>query len=353
MHDRREELRAAIERLRQGGLVAFPTETVYGLGADAFNESAVRAVFEAKGRPAYNPLIVHVSGVDMARTVVREWTDAADALADVFWPGPLTIVLPKSPRLPDLVTAGGDTVAVRRPEHALTLALIDAFASPLVGPSANLSGRISPTTADHVRAAFTDRRVYVLDGGPCRAGIESTVVDLSGERAAILRPGPITPERISHVLGIEPSVLASGTSRAATFDHRSSPPPASTPRMMARRSPGMLDRHYAPSSPARLINEREIAALPADAVVLCFQPIEGRRFVTMPRDAIGYAARLYAALRQADDLKPSLIAIVTPFILPPGAHESNRGPDDAEERSRWSAIMDRLRRATTPGTEEP
>ncbi len=317
-----EEISHAISRLKAGRLVAFPTETVYGLGADALNQDAVAAVFAAKGRPPLNPLIVHVSGPEMARSAVREWTTQAAALAAAFWPGPLSIILHKSPRIPPNVTAGGDTVAVRCPDHPLTLALIEAFGAPLVGPSANPSGRISPTTAAHVRESFDDDLVYVLDGGPCRGGIESTVVDLTGPTPRVLRPGLVTPDQIRSVLGreVESSEPSGGSPTRGTEP---------------LRSPGMLQQHYAPVSPTRLVEPGQLLAQPPGAVLLTFQAIDRPRVITMPAEPLAYAARLYSALRQADALHPPLIAVEAPPV--PAA-----GPD----RELWLAILDRLRRAT-------
>ena len=174
-----EEIAEAVRRLRGGGLVAFPTETVYGLGALALDPKAVARVFEAKGRPNTNPLIVHVSSIAMAMRLTSKWTAQANTRAEKFWPGPLSLVVAKAANIPDIVTAGGATVAIRMPAHPVTLALIEALDEPLVGPSANISGSISPTLAEHVRSTFADSIVYILDGGPCQRGIESTVVDVS------------------------------------------------------------------------------------------------------------------------------------------------------------------------------
>lgn len=312
-----EELSAALARLRAGGLVAFPTETVYGLGADALNPEAIRRVFELKGRPATNPLIVHISGEAMARSVTSAWPAEASTLAQEFWPGPLTIVLPKASRIPDLVTAGGPTVGVRCPDHHLTLTLIDAF-GPLVGPSANPSGRVSPTTAAHVRASFREDDVVVLDGGPCRAGIESTVVSL-GDEPQVLRPGVISAEDICAALGRrvsphEPGHIAEGTSQ----------------------SPGQLASHYAPHTPVRLAPRADIAAElrrsidPTIAIVM--GPLDTptpHAAILMPDSPEAYAARLYAALREADECAATLILIEQP---------PTTGPI-------WEAIADRLRRA--------
>ncbi|MGQ0628206.1 MAG: L-threonylcarbamoyladenylate synthase, partial [Phycisphaerales bacterium] len=222
------EIMSAAERLRAGGLVAFPTETVYGLGADAFNPRAVDAVFTAKGRPSHNPLIVHVSGPDMAQALVADWTPAADALARRFWPGPLTLVLPRSRSVLDAVTAGGPTVAVRSPDHPTAIALLFAFGGPLVGPSANRSGGVSPTCAAHVRAGFDSSEVTVLDGGTCPTGIESTVLSLATPAAPeVLRPGVIGPAELSRCLGV--------TVRIAAMTSQPNGP---------LMSPGMLESHY-------------------------------------------------------------------------------------------------------------
>ncbi len=317
-----EEIAAAIARLKSGGVVAFPTETVYGLGADAFDPKAVARVFELKGRPANNPLIVHVSGAAMAREVVSEWPSAADSLAEAFWPGPLSIVLPKSTRVPSIVTAGGANVAVRCPEHPLTLALIETLGTPLVGPSANPSGRTSPTSAEHVRASFSDHDVLVLDGGVCRRGIESTVLRLLPS-PMILRPGVIGASAIERVIGA--SVSRFGADELA----------ASEPLV----SPGLLEQHYAPRTPAYLVAEHEteaaLARVPGPVVVVTATSIQVRGphvVEPMPPDAEGYAAALYAALRRADARGAGTILVVA--------------PDTASgDPAIWDAIMDRLSRA--------
>jgi L-threonylcarbamoyladenylate synthase len=362
-----EEILIAVDRLKKGvmaagvrvpGVVAFPTETVYGLGASAKDPAAVARVFALKGRPATNPLIVHVSGEEMARTLASpgSWTVQAQQLAAAFWPGPLTIIVPKGPRLPLAVTAGGPTVAVRVPAHPLTLALIEAFGGPLVGPSANKSGHVSPTTAQHVREAFGEDEVFVLDGGPCARGLESTVVDLSGHWAGpaggqggsgitIRRLGPISASAIERVLGLEVAVeIGVGGQRAAGV-HDAMP------------SPGLLDRHYAPRTPARLFASGDWAghgsgviaqalaqALARDgvarrAIVLTHTPLEvpsPHERIVMPGEAQAYAARLYAALHEADQARAAVILIES---VPATAV-------DRDQASLWHAIADRLRRAT-------
>jgi L-threonylcarbamoyladenylate synthase len=331
------DISAAFERLRSGGVVAFPTETVYGLGADALNEAAVRRVYDLKRRPSINPLIVHVSGPEMAARLVQEWTPDAAALARMFWPGPLTIVVPRAVAsagsvrgatpliVPDLVTAGGPTIGVRCPDHPVALALLFGLGSPLVGPSANLSGGISPTTAAHVSEAFRAEDVLVLEGGPCRAGIESTVVSLAGSQPRILRPGLIGAGEIAAVIGRP--VFEGGT------PHDPAAPLA---------SPGLLARHYAPTTRSHLVDAQDIAALLRDPtradrtiVILSHVPIAAagpHRVILLPNDAEEYAFHLYASLRDADAQRPDAILIVRP----PSA-------DGA-----WAAILDRLTRATTP-----
>lgn len=317
----------ALNRLGAGGLVAFPTETVYGLGADAFNAAAVQLVFDVKGRPSNNPLIVHVADAAMARTVVAHWPDSAQRLADAFWPGPLSIVLPKADEIPAIVTAHGPNVAVRCPDHPRTLELLRQF-GPLVGPSANLSGRISPTAAQHVRDSFTHEQVLILDGGPCRAGIESTVLSLASQHPRVLRPGVISIEQIQAVLGGEVS--------PASTEHANHAP-GSTPL----ESPGMLDTHYAPLATAIMFGHLDLSqiSIPGPIVVLgptwasATGPLIHR--IEMPTTASAYAARLYAALREADAREPELIVVIRPEIF-------SQDPQNPV----WLAVMDRLRRAT-------
>src|SRR5215213_843812 len=186
MNQTSNEIQSAVRVLRRGGLVVFPTETVYGLGADATNADAVARIFAAKGRPSTNPLIVHVADIETAKRYAAAWTDAAQTLAAVWWPGPLTLVVPKRPQIVDAATAGRATVALRVPDHPVALEMLRAFEGPVAAPSANKSNHVSPTTADHVREELGDAVEVVLDGGPCRVGIESTVVDLTGPRPVIL-----------------------------------------------------------------------------------------------------------------------------------------------------------------------
>lgn len=332
MNEALSEIRKAAELLRQGRLVAFPTETVYGLGADALSESAVQAVYEVKGRPPINPLIVHVSGPEMARRVVATgaWNEQADQLARTLWPGPLSIILPKSRSVPGIVTAGSANVAVRCPDHPVALALLFEFGGPLVGPSANPSGMISPTRAEHVREAFGPEVVFVLEGGACRCGIESTVVSLiDPHHPRILRPGLISASQISEIIGelVELGAEIAVGGKGAT----------------ALESPGLLARHYAPSTRSSLVRADDLQAALRDdggsrAAVLTIgaREIEAPHIVIeMPVWAEQYAAVLYAKLREADASGADRILIEKPELR-----------DVSGDVALWEAIGDRLRRAT-------
>ncbi len=313
-----EAIGRAASLLRAGELVVFPTETVYGLGAMAHDAKAVRAVFERKGRPASNPLIVHVADEAMAMTVAADWPAEASKLAEAFWPGPLTLVLPARADLPSEVTAGGPTVAVRCPDHAVALELLRAVGGPLVAPSANPSGYVSPTLAAHAAGHFSD--LMVLDGGACRVGIESTVLRL--DPLEILRPGAIGPEQIEAVLGRRP-----------TFAERSA--------KGSEASPGRLGPHYQPKARAVMVEGPvALAALLGHAetgpcVVLAQRAVNIKpphQLIEMPTVAAEYAARLYAALRAADAMEPELIVVLQ--------------PDGSDDAGLWSAIAERLSRAT-------
>jgi L-threonylcarbamoyladenylate synthase len=313
-------IETAARIIREGGLVAFPTETVYGLGADATNARAVARVFELKGRPANNPLIVHVPGMDAAAELVERWPAAAEKLARRFWPGPLTLVLPRNARIPDIVCAGGPTVAVRCPDHPVALELLRRAGMPLVGPSANRSGGVSPTTAEHVRQSLKDA-VMVLDGGPCSRGIESTVVRIEGTSATVLRPGVITPEQLAEFVEIE-----SYEPIVAPAD--AGPLPA----------PGMLRRHYAPATPARLFERSQRRAVMDRlftqgriAVMSHGMDLDHPMVIRMPASAAAYARELYAALHRADDAGAEAILIELPD----------------EQGQLWDAIRDRLIRAAS------
>jgi len=282
--------------IQAGELVAFPTETVYGLGANALDPAAVEKIYAAKGRPAASPLIVHVSSIEMARSLAREWPERADQLARIFWPGPLTLVLPKRPHVPDRVTAGLDTVGVRMPAHPIALALIREAGVPIAAPSANPFGELSPTSAQHVREALGDRVAMVLDGGRTTVGIESTVLSLAGPEAILLRPGMVTRQDIEAVIG---PVKVLG-------------PVLEGPHA----SPGLHRRHYSPRTPLILIESGQV-------------PTTGRGIrIEMPSDPREYAAVLYERLHEADAQGFDWIAI--------------EQPPRTEE---WSAIRDRLVRA--------
>lgn len=315
----RPDIQIAAHRLRAGELVAFPTETVYGLGADALNPLAVARVFATKGRPSHNPLIVHVASVEMAQSLAREWPREADTLARAIWPGPLTIVVPKAHLIPDSVTARGSTVALRRPAHPLAQALLDAFAGPLVGPSANKSGRVSPTSAAHVRAEFGDA-VPVLDGGPCTVGLESTVVAFDNGVPRILRPGAISAAQIARALAIDPASVCFGPKSTA---HGTA---AST-----LQSPGLLASHYAPRTPLIIVDRADLADA-SDITTL------------LPNNAPECARDLYAMLRHADQQAQSTGARRIAVVVPLDALANDRHP-------LWDAILDRLRRAAAPRDE--
>jgi L-threonylcarbamoyladenylate synthase len=313
--------------LRRGGLVAFATETVYGLGADATNPAAVARIFAAKGRPALNPLIVHASSTAMARSCVAAWDARADALARAFWPGPLTLVLPRSALVPDAVTAGRATVGVRVPRPLVSRALIDAAARPLAAPSANRSTGVSPTLAHHVLDDLDGRVDLVLDSGPTDVGLESTVVDLSSDRPAILRPGPIGAG------ALEPFVGTLGFGAA----------PGKLPSE-AWLSPGQMAVHYAPRTRTVRVDDPEpLARLDRSqrAAVLVFgaselPPLPPGTSTFRLADPESAARSLYAVLRECDALGGALIVIVSP-------------PD----RPEWHAIRDRLRRASRPWDNAP
>jgi L-threonylcarbamoyladenylate synthase len=283
--------------LRAAELVAFPTETVYGLGANALDPAAIEKIYVAKGRPPSSPLIVHVSSLEMAKELVREWPERAEQLARIFWPGPLTLVLPKKPHVPDRLTAGLDTVGIRMPAHPIAQALIREAGLPIAAPSANLFGGLSPTTAQHVRDGLGNSVSMVLDGGPSKVGIESTVLSLAGADAVLLRLGMVTQHEIEAVIGPE-RVLKQATEGAHS-------------------SPGLHARHYSPKTPLILVERGQT-------------PPSGRGiYIQMPAEPREYAAVLYERLHQADAQGWDWIAI--------------EHPPRTEE---WSAICDRLERAS-------
>jgi L-threonylcarbamoyladenylate synthase len=324
----------AAEILRGGGLVAFPTETVYGLGANALDPAAVDRIYAAKGRPSFNPLIVHVADADQVRDVAAAWPDNAERLARAFWPGPLTLVLPKRPEVPSSVTAGLDTVAVRVPSHPVARALLVAARIPIAAPSANRSTEVSPTTGAHVEKSLGDAVDLILDAGPTLVGIESTVVDLTDELPVVLRPGIITREDLARVIGEIGRVIVEFRPR-----QQPEPSPTSADAVDApRRSPGMLHRHYAPRASlvlvdservSRLIDEEARAGKSVGAILIRrgASPSAARRAIELGDDPTRYAAGLYAALHDLDDAGVDVIVVERPPYRP-----------------EWQAVLDRLTR---------
>lgn len=314
-----ENVERAAALLREGGVVAFPTETVYGLGAAARQPAAVARVYELKGRPRGHPLIVHLPAASHLDAWAEEVPPAARELARRFWPGPLTLVLRREGGVPDAVTGGQDTVALRVPGHPVALALLAAFGDGVAAPSANRFGRISPTLAAHVAEEFDDPALVVLDGGPSDVGVESTILDLSDlERAGearLLRPGGVSRAELEAVLGQRP--LLPGEARAAV-----------------PRAPGGLKSHYAPTAPTRLVAADELLALAGalpGAAVLARRPAPAGfagAWRALPADPAGYARGLYAALRELDAAAPRVILVEAP---PAG--------------EAWLAVRDRLARA--------
>jgi L-threonylcarbamoyladenylate synthase len=310
--------------IRSGGLVAFPTETVYGLGANALDPAAVTRIFAAKGRPANNPLIVHAADLPSARSLVAAWPPEAEKLAHAFWPGPLTIVLPRHASIPDIVAAGGPTVAVRVPIHPVAQALIRSSGVPLAAPSANRSSELSPTRAEHVLKGLGGRIDCLLDGGPTPGGLESTVIDLISRPPRLRRLGPIPPRDLEAIVG----PLARLTS-------------ASTAHPLP--SPGMLSRHYAPRTPLELQTRRAEALKRLDELAgaglrVGYMPLgpmalaQPKRVIVrpMPAEAPAYEAVLYAVLHDMDALALDRLLVEEP-------------PD----REEWLAVRDRLRRAAS------
>lgn len=316
----------AAELLRAGEVVALPTETVYGLAANALDPVAVAKIYELKGRPAHNPVIVHVDGLEMARRCARDWPDAAQRLAGAFWPGPLTIVLPRAAAISDLVTAGGDTVGVRWPQHPFMREVISACGFPLAAPSANLSNQLSPTNAEHVRKQLGDCLRLIVDGGHSNVGIESTVVDLTSKPPRVLRPGMIHAESLAAALGN--AELGTGNAESTPAD--------------VLRSPGQLPKHYSPRARLLVLAWRDEAELKerlaklgvamGSASVLAHTHIPlGGGFGSVsviPHDAEAYARALYAELHHCDEQGAASIVV--------------EAPPDAPE---WRGIADRLRRA--------
>ena len=280
-------IEAAAATLRDGGLVGFPTETVYGLGGDATNAEAVAAIFAAKGRPRFDPIIVHLADSAQLESVTPGLPPLAESLAEAFWPGPLTLVLPRKDAIPAIVSAGLPTVGVRVPDHPIARRLIEAAGCPVAAPSANRFGCISPTTAEHVRSQFGDRIEMVLDGGPCRVGVESSVVDLTGPLPRLLRPGGVTLEQLHDVVG------------PVEVHHGVQPPD------QAAVSPGLLARHYAPSTPLELVDSIDPAPAPRSGLLTLTRPEspEGWSRVEVlseSEDLVEATAGFFAALHRLD-----------------------------------------------------
>jgi L-threonylcarbamoyladenylate synthase len=317
----------AADALRAGEVVAVPTETVYGLAANAWNPLAVARIFAVKGRPAHNPIIVHVADLALARHCVSGWPQAAARLARAFWPGPLTLVLPRSADIPDLVTAGGPTVAVRWPAHPFMQALIRACGFPLAAPSANVSNRLSPTSAEHVRNSLGDRVSLIVDGGPCQVGLESTVIDLTTTPPRVLRPGMIHAGALAAVLGEVNSAGEEATGAAL-------------------RSPGRLPRHYAPRTRLKVLAWADDAELrhrlldhrlsPAKTLVVAHSRVPAPGSLlgvsVIPHDAEAFARALYAELHRCDEQGAEVIVVEAVPSTP-----------------EWAAVADRLRRAEARG----
>lgn len=319
----RERLQEAGAALRRGELVAFPTETVYGLGANALQADAIAKIYAAKGRPANNPLIVHVVDKAQARGLSARWPNAAEKLAEAFWPGPLTLVVERAEEVPETVSAGLGTVGLRVPAHPVARALLEVAGVPVAAPSANLYTQTSPTRAEHVVKSLGDRVGWVIDGGATDVGVESTVVSLVGEVPVLLRPGMVSLEALREVVG-EVQLLSEA-------------PEEEAPRM----SPGLARKHYAPGVPLKVmagealeeaVAERRAAGDQAcvGCVVYSALRVEGAVAVVLPRDAVGYAAGLYEALHRLDRL--GLEAI---WVEAPPAQEG------------WEAVRDRLGRAVS------
>jgi L-threonylcarbamoyladenylate synthase len=318
-------VRRAAELLCAGEVVALPTETVYGLAANALDENAVAKIFQIKGRPTNNPIIIHVTGIEMAKNCVKNFPPLAEKLAQSFWPGPLTLVLRRAEKIHDVVTAGGETVGIRWPSHPFIQAVIRECGFPLAAPSANLSNRISPTNAEHVRGQLGGKIPLIVDGGQSQVGIESTVLDLSVNPPRILRPGMIHCESLAAVCG----EIQDPESQAEDFGN-------------ALRSPGLLKKHYSPKAKLAVLDWRDDADLrvqlaafklrPAAVQIIAHTKIPGgEQFAdvsVMPHDADAFARALYGTLHRCDAAGAELIVVEQPPATP-----------------EWSGIADRLRRA--------
>ena len=314
-----QEIENAAEFLRAGGLVAFPTETVYGLGADASNAQAVRRIFQAKGRPADHPLIVHLADMSELKNWAREVPRSAWLLAEAFWPGPMTMILKRSDGVGDVLTGGQDTIGLRVPSHPVAHKLLLAFGGGIAAPSANRFGHLSPTAAEHVREELGDQVDLILDGGACPVGIESTIVDLSGNQPAILRPGHVSAQQVEDALLTQLGLPGSASPRAS----------------------GTLASHYAPRTPLRLIHpdelelflRKQVPGVPVAVLARRSRPPNTRAALwqVAPVDPADYAHHLFALLRRIDDAGCQLILAEAPPDLP-----------------EWAAVRDRLKRAAVP-----
>ncbi len=333
-----QQIGRAVDLLRAGELIGMPTETVYGLAADALNVAAVNKIFAAKGRPADHPLIVHLPDAEHMSRWARAIPKEAIVLARAFWPGPLTLILKREDGVPDAVTGGQDTVGLRVPDHPVALALLLAFDSGIAAPSANRFGRISPTTAAHVADELGDRVALILDGGACEVGIESTILDLSRDAPVILRPGAISAEDIAHVIGREPQVRC-------IIDETSGDKEDKAESVDRPRVSGSLAAHYAPRTPLQLAPTAQLAEIAATlagegsrvAVLAhgCADPRDARLlWRAAPADPVGYAHELYANLRDLDASGADFIVVEA---LP--------------ERAEWQPIRDRLGRAAVGSGE--
>jgi L-threonylcarbamoyladenylate synthase len=302
------EIRRAAEAIRRGELVIFPTETVYGLGANALDEDAVRRIFEAKGRPHSSPLIVHVAGIAEARELAAEWPDDAQRLAERFWPGPLTLVVAKNPSIPDIVTAGLPSVGLRMPANEIALALIRESGVPIAAPSANRFTELSPTTAEHARRSLGDRVSVILDGGPTDVGIESTVVAVNHAAVRLLRPGIVTTKQIEEIAG--PVTVGGASEKAA--------------------SPGQHRRHYQPRTRVLLASVDQLPKRGRGAYLYRSEPAACSAPVAMPQNPRAYAALLFSTLHELDEKRLDWIAI-----------------EPLPETPEWEGIRDRLSRAAS------
>jgi L-threonylcarbamoyladenylate synthase len=296
-----QEIQKAAEIIQSGGLVVFPTETVYGLGANALDAAAVKKIYALKGRPMTSPLIVHVASIEQARELAAEWSEEADELAREYWPGPLTLVVPKKTAIPEEVTAGLPTVGLRMPRHPVALELLRAAGVPIAAPSANRFTQLSPTTAAHVREAFGDETPFLLDGGPCEVGLESTVVAVTKDGLEVLRPG---------MAFVEDAVTSN------------------EPPEPAHRSPGLHKKHYSPRTRVLLVKRAHLPERGRGAYLWLQQEAHAAETIRMPAQPETYAAQLYGVLHELDRRGLDWIAVE----LPPETRE-------------WTAIRDRLTRA--------